>query len=517
MNAASMSSVWTARDDLIKRRKEKEKWAGIWFTELCHFHRLAKNPNWNFSADEVIAFLRSQVKQGVPAWKRLKIVEGLRLFRSMNPVGDPSDLFFIQQKLSEIAATEQLDCLEREGAGSSTGSNSSQDPQSLSNTSEGLDSTDTSGATATSAGCRKKTSSSAHMIDDVAGKINPNEPFPIRQLRIKLRLMGRKWNTERAYVKWVKRFLYSKNSIDGDGYKTVQRSDVESFLTDLVVDGNVAASTQDQAFFSLSFFFEHVLKQPMHDLHSIRSLKPKLRPTVMSKDEVRRVFDELSGTYELVTKLMYGTGMRISEVLRLRMKDLDFDQRQIAIHNSKGSKSRLVPMPETLVESLKAALAWRTALHDRDLAEGTASVHLPAALARKFPNAAQELKWQYVFASMRLSRDPRTGTRHRHHIHRDSVGKRLRQAVIASDLMKYITCHTFRHSFATHLLQAGTDIRTVQELLGHADLSTTMIYTHVLYDDNPVISPLDVLMDGARATKDGDAGREEPGVCIGNA
>lgn len=444
-----------------EKRDLQRKWANIWFAKLCYFHRIDKNADWNFSAEQVIAFLQDRIKRGDPAWKRLKVVEALILFRKLNPLQNPADLEFIQKGLRERAARERQAKLESETE------------------SEAKDSLATI---------------------DVVGCIDPREQLEIQELRRKLRLMGRRWNTEKAYVKWVKRFLRSvdfpstEKLTDGLADSRPSRAQVEAFLTDLVVDGNVAASTQDQAFYGLAFFFEHVLGQELGNIESLRSCKPKLRPSVMSRTEVRRLLEQLEGKYKIVAQLMYGTGMRVSEVLRLRVKDLDFDQLQITVHCSKGDKSRLVPMPKSLVKPLEHWMDLRSAMHNQDLADGTASVWLPDALARKFPNAKYELRWQFLFASMRLSRNPKTGRLHRHHIHRDSFGSGLRRAVRSANILKYVTSHTFRHSFATHLLQSGTDIRTVQELLGHADVTTTMIYTHVMLDERrPINSPLDSL------------------------
>jgi len=338
----------------------------------------------------------------------------------------------------------------------------------------------------------KSMSQRQEALIDVVGKINPREPEVVQQMRRKLRVMGRERNTEKAYIKWVKRFLTSRGVSTIEHFTSVKQSDVETFLTDLVVDGNVAASTQDQAFYALLFLFEHVLDRDIGNIEAMRSAKPELRPTVMSDGEVRRVLGQLRGRYLLIAQLLYGCGVRISEALRLRVKDIDFDQRQIHIYCSKGKKSRLVPLPKTVVGSLIALIDDRRRLHEFDVRNGMASVWLPFALDRKFVNAHREFKWQFLFASQRHSKDPKTGRRHRHHIQRDSFSKALKQAVEQADILKYVTAHTFRHSFATSLLRSGADIRVVQELLGHADVTTTMIYTHVLMDEKlPVMSPLD--------------------------
>ena len=265
----------------------------------------------------------------------------------------------------------------------------------------------------------------------------------------------------------------------------------------------MAPSTQNQAFHALLFLFEYVLKRDIGRIEATRASKGKQIPTVMSTGEIERVLRHLDGIHLILAKLMYGCGLRISEALGLRVKDIDFDNGRLEIHTSKGGKSRLVPLPRGLQEPLKRVLRSRKCLHDQDVADGCASVWLPHALERKYPNAAGDWRWQFVFASHRLSRDPHSGKVHRHHLHRDTFPKRLREAVRKAEVAKAITSHTFRHSFATHLLQAGTDIRTIQEFLGHKDVSTTMIYTHAVErEKETVVSPLDRLEQAGVATNE---------------
>jgi integron integrase len=343
-------------------------------------------------------------------------------------------------------------------------------------------------------------------IDGIVGKINPNEPDVIQLLRRALRAKGHAYNTEIAYVKKVVAFMAERRLKTLADFDSITSSDVESHLTDLAVDGNVAPSTQNQSFYALLFLFEHVLKREIGSIGAIRSTKATRIPTVLSQDEVSKVLEQLRGVHAIIGRLLYGCGLRLTECLRLRIKDLDFDRRLIEIHNSKGEKSRFVPLPEQLVEPLQELVARRTALHDKDLDDGVASVWLPFALDRKYPNAHRDLKWQFLFASARLSRDPKSGRMHRHHLHSDTFPDQLNKAVEACKLRKRATSHTFRHSFATHLLQSGTDIRVIQELLGHSDIATTMVYTHVLArPDLKVVSPLDRLntekMQARPATK----------------
>ena len=473
-----LADVGTSGNYGSKKRDETDKWARIWFKQLCSFHRCSPDRGWQFGLDQVIQFLKSRVDKGVPAWKRLRAVEALIRFQKDLPNEKRTDLTFVRVKLQERAAFEK------------TTDPTGNEPMASALPVAKL-------ATGDESKTSKPPGSEAEVDrtpEDMVGKINPREPEMIQELRRGLRLTGRAWNTEMAYVKWVRRFMKSRGVSTRQQCEQVDRKDVEAFLTDLVVDGNVAASTQEQAFYGIQFFFNSVLEKEIGNVDALRSNKPKLRPTVMSTNEVSRVLECLSGRYGVIARLLYGSGLRISEALRLRVMDLDFDQRQITVVCSKGKKSRLVPMAENLIAELQELLEQRRVVHTEDVSNGVASVWLPDALDRKFPSAGQEFRWQFLFNSSRRSKDPRTGRFHRHHLHRDSFAKALRWAVNKADLLKYVTSHTFRHSFATHLLQQGTDIRTVQELLGHSDLSTTMIYTHVLFNpDRPVRSPLDTL------------------------
>jgi integron integrase len=271
--------------------------------------------------------------------------------------------------------------------------------------------------------------------------------------------------------------------------------EVDAFLTHLAVDRNVSASTQNQALAALLFLYEHVLKQPLDRVEGVvRANRPKRLPVVLTRGEVRRVLDQLDGTYRLMGELMYGVGLRLLECLRLRVKDLDFERGEITVREGKGDKDRRTMLPAVVRARLMAHLERVAELHRKDLAASYGRVHLPHALDRKLPEAAGEFRWQYVFPSAKLSVDPRSGVTRRHHAHEGSVSREITEAVRRSGITKRATSHSFRHSFATHLLEAGYDIRTVQELLGHEDVSTTMIYTHVLNKGGHAVkSPLDAV------------------------
>jgi len=417
----------------------------------------------SFTAEDVIAFLRAKLEQGTPAWKRMKILRGLMVYRRFIEQRSDDDLVPLQSKMEEIIRVERA-------------------------RQEGYDT-----------------------IEESVGVINPREPDVIQAFRRGMRKDGLRLPTERSYVGKLKAFMEARGLTCLADFKVITGADVEAHLTDLAVDGNVASSTQNAAFHALLAFFRLVLKRDMGQIEAIRANKGRMVPTVMSTREVGEVFDGLSGVHLTIAHLLYGCGLRISEAIRLRVKDLDFDNRRIEIHQAKGGKSRVVPMPEQLVEPLRRYLATRRALHEHDVAEGMASVWLPHALGRKYPHAHREFRWQYLFASSRFSRDPRTGRFHRHHLHSETFPKHLRKAVERAGLTKHVTSHTFRHCFATHLLWDGTDIRRIQTLLGHSDVKTTMIYTHVDNRLGPVVtSPLDRLMESKERPAAGEMGAGVP-------
>lgn len=270
-------------------------------------------------------------------------------------------------------------------------------------------------------------------------------------------------------------------------------AEVEIYLTHLATEEKVSTSTQKQALNALVFLYHNVLQKPLGQFTNIaRPKKPQRRPLVLSKKEVERILRVMSGTPQLMATLLFGTGMRLLECLRLRVKDIDFELNQIEVRDGKGWKDRVTMLPERVKPALEAHLQRVREIHRRDIAAGAGRVYLPEALERKFRNANREWPWQYVFPAASLSKDPRTGELRRHHLHVNSLQKAVKKAVQLAGITKPATCHTLRHSFATELLGAGYDIRTVQELLGHKDVSTTMVYTHVL--NRPGIgvrSPLD--------------------------
>ena len=320
---------------------------------------------------------------------------------------------------------------------------------------------------------------------------NPSHaPKLLDQVRGKIRLKHYSIRTEQAYVDWIKRFILH---FDKRHPRELGAAEVEAFLTHLAVAGNVAAATQNQAKSALLFLYREVLETELPWLDNVeRARTPKRLPVVLTREEVQGVLGRLTGTHWLIASLLYGAGLRIMEGLRLRVKDVDFSRREILVRDGKGFKDRVTMLPAALAAPLAEHLERVKALHGRDLAAGRGAVYLPYALERKYPGAARDWAWQYVFPSANLSADPRTGIERRHHLQDQAVQRAMRQAVRDAGVNKPATPHTLRHSFATHLLEGGYDIRTVQELLGHADVSTTMIYTHVLNKGGRgVTSPLD--------------------------
>ncbi|MDX1914252.1 MAG: integron integrase [Methylophilus sp.] len=328
----------------------------------------------------------------------------------------------------------------------------------------------------------------------MANTSNNEPPKLLDIVRGKIRLKHYSIRTEQAYLDWIKRYILH---FDKQHPKDLGAAEVEAFLTHLAVAGKVSANTQNQAKSALLFLYKEVLGVELPWLDNVQQAKvPKRLPVVLSQDEVAKILSRLEGTNHLVVSLLYGTGMRILEALRLRVKDIDFSRKEILIRDGKGFKDRVTMLPVSLIKPLQAHLVKVKSLHEADLAKGYGAVFLPFALAKKYPYAAHDWAWQYVFPSGKLSVDPRSddAVTRRHHVQDQAIQRAVRQAVVDAGVTKAATPHTFRHSFATHLLESGYDIRTVQELLGHSDVSTTMIYTHVLNKGGRgVSSPLDVL------------------------
>ena len=310
------------------------------------------------------------------------------------------------------------------------------------------------------------------------------------QVREAIRTKHYSRRTEQSYVSWIRRFIlyYDKRHP-----KDMGTEEIENFLSYLATDLKVAPSTQNQAFNALLFLYKQVLRTDLgNNIQAVRAKRRRRILTVLTREETRKTIAALFDIHRLIVQLLYGAGLRLMECLRLRVKDVDFGNHQIVVRNGKGMKDRVTLLPDSVKQELEAHLEARKRLHEADDARGCGRVYLPYALARKYPNADRQWLWQYVFPAKSLYTDLNSGARMRHHIHESSVQKAVKRAAYSAGVQKRVSCHTFRHSFATHLLEDGYDIRTVQELLGHKDVKTTMIYTHVL-NKGPkgVRSPLD--------------------------
>ena len=321
----------------------------------------------------------------------------------------------------------------------------------------------------------------------------PGAPRLLDRVRIAIRARHYSLRTEEAYVAWIRRFVLFHGKRHP---KEMGEPEINAFLSHLATSEHVGSNTQNQALAALLFLYRHVLEIPFPKIENlIRAKKPRRLPVVLTRDEVARLLAKMDGVARLVATLLYGSGLRLLEGLRLRVKDVDFGLNQILVRDGKGARDRVTMLPAAASESLRVQLDSARELHARDRAEGHGVVYLPDAIARKYPNASRDWGWQYVFPAETRSADPRTGQERRHHVHESTVQKGVRRAGQEAAIVKHVTPHTLRHSFATHLLEAGYDIRTIQELLGHKDVVTTMIYTHVLntFGGRGVRSPVDAL------------------------
>ena len=422
-----------------------------WFPRWAGRYLASLDDSESISEANVVAFLQSLRDSGKKAWQRLQAVRAIESYRDLVLHTSEPSLQAIREKLTEIAGRE-----------SQVGTRNGQVP----------------GGAA---------------IDEAAliGQLDPNEPAVVRDTRAKIRLVHYSLDTEKAYVGWLYRFIAYCGS---DEIGQCSERQIEKFLTALAVEGQVAASTQNQAMSALLFVYQKVLGRELSCLNAVVAERPKQLPVVLSRREIERLASEFRGTHRLMFLLMYGSGLRHKECRKLRVKDVCFDDGHIVVRAGKGDKDRITVLPHSCRAGLMEQIEFVREQHARDLAVGLGTVWLPYALERKYPHANREFGWQWVFPSRQLSRDPISGSRRRHHLHESTFADVFKAALRRSGLNQTASPHTLRHSFATHLLEAGQDIRTVQELLGHEDVKTTMIYTHVMNRPGlSVRSPSDAL------------------------
>ncbi|MES9903771.1 MAG: integron integrase [Sedimenticola sp.] len=328
-------------------------------------------------------------------------------------------------------------------------------------------------------------------MEDIPHNINPKSTRLMDRFRLFIRTLHLAYATEKTYVHWLKRYIHFHNKKHPESMGVTE---VREFLDHLTIVRNVSINTQKTALNALVFFYHRLLQRELGEIQFKYAKKPRKVPVVFTRREVTSVLGRLSGIHSLVAEILYGSGLRISEAIRLRVKDVDLAEHAVYVRNGKGNKDRRTILPKSLVDRLANQIQYVQTLHKQDLADGFGRVYLPNALERKYPNAVTELAWQYLFPAGHTSLDPRSNVKRRHHIGQSCVQKEVKQAIRAAGIQKHAGSHTFRHTFATLLLENSTDLRTIQELLGHSDIKTTQIYTHVLgINSKGVVSPLDAI------------------------
>jgi len=327
-------------------------------------------------------------------------------------------------------------------------------------------------------------------MDDIPIPLPARPTRLLDQLRVHMRSRNLAYKTERTYIRWITSYIRFHHKTHP---RELGACDIDAYLSHLAVQQNLSVNTQKTALNALMYMYKQFFGIHNLELQFTHSKKPRLMPAVFSHNEACNVLSHLSGIYKIAASLMYGSGLRVMEAVRLRVQDVDLENNCILVREGKGAKSRRTLLPKSLVEPLHTQIEYALALHARDLADGYGEVYLPEALARKYPNAPREPQWQYLFPAATKSMDPRAEVLRRHHVGENAVQRAVKQAIRQAGIRKKSGCHTFRHSFATNLLRAGVDIRNIQEMLGHSDLTTTQIYTHIVgIQERGVVSPLDV-------------------------
>jgi integron integrase len=440
--------------------KADRTWFPKWMAGYVDHHRLPETELIKVELELVLSFLRSLRDSNLPAWRRLQATRAIETYQGLVAREDTALFHPIKLKLEELSRREAL-----QGDPTGRGGRLSRyDHESRLVAGEGN-----------------------------AGKINENEPAVISQMRRTMRCLHHPRSTEKAYVGWIARLI---RHLDDERLERFGEREIADFLTDLAVTGEVAAGTQNQALSACLFLYEKVLGREMRFINAVRAKVSEYRPVVLTKDEIVSLLELVRGQNQTMFLLIYGSGLRHRECRTLRVKDVCFQTRRIVVRNGKGQKDRVTVLADSVIEPLQRQIENAKSLHDEDLDNGFGEVYLPFALARKYPSANREFRWQYIFPSRQLSKDPRSGRTRRHHVHEGTFASALKRALRRSDITKPAVPHTLRHSFATHMLEDGADIRTVQELLGHKDVKTTMIYTHVMNRPGlAVTSPLDRLKE----------------------
>lgn len=400
--------------------------------------------------DTAIQFSRTLLEAGAPAWQRWQAVRALECYRNLVLKRAEPDLSSITAKLAQLGRQERnLDL---------------------------------------------NVPPTVEELASIRGKVDPAEPPLIQTMRGDMRVLHYSMATEKAYVRWVKRFMGHVGSTD---LASFNERDIESFLTKLAVDGQVAASTQTQAQSSLLFLYECILGKRIGFLNAVRVKRPETMPVWYSRPEIASLLEHMVGIHHIMFLLMYGSGLRHKECRRLRIKDVWFDEERLLVRDGKGQKDRMTFLPKQAIPELRRQIAWATQRHQEDLDEGFDKVYLPYALSRKYPNAGREVGWRWVFPSRQRSLDKRSGNIWRHHISEEQFANALKAAQKAAGITKNGVPHSLRHSFATHLVEDGTDLPTVQQLMGHKDIETTMQYVHVeIGFGGRLQSPIDRLLPG---------------------
>ena len=426
---------FSTRLDRLAFGNNDRKWFRTWLLRFAEHLGAGRQQTLSFTTDQVIAFLVSVKRNGVPAWQRLQATRAIEAYAVHHLKLKDAGLGYVKKMLGILAAQESRD----------GGSNVKAD--------------------------------GSEVAEDVVGVLNHDEPEVVRRMRADLRRMRYKYDTEKAYVGWIKRFIAHCRSEELERFG---EGEIKEFLTDLAVEGNVARSTQKQAQSALLFLYQKVFCRELSFIDATGARSGQRLPVVLSREEISTMLPFFAGRDRLMFLLMYGGGLRHKECRRLRVKDIEFDLGHIVVRDGKGETDRITVLPQSCIEALRGQIAAVKQLHESDLSSGLGEVYLPYALARKYPNAAKEFAWHWIFPSRQYSKDPRSGKTWRHHIGETAFGNRFAEVVRLAGLTKNAVPHSLRHSFATHLLEDGTDIRTIQQLLGHKDVATTMIYTHVM-------------------------------------